>query len=142
VGSSVEIVFERPVEGYQPDDRCALASVLFDPTLEDLTRSLRAMPLTEFYSTDPASLDYEIDDPADRQRLKASMGPAEYFQASDGLRTVRALLDHLRKAQLPPIPASRRTNLQSDLVAELSEMEGSLELAQQQGVRFYLDLVM
>jgi hypothetical protein len=142
VSSSVDIVFERPVEGYEPDDRCALASVLFDSALEELTHSLRVMPLTEFYSSDPASLDYLIDDADDRERLKATMGPAEYFRPSDGLLTVRALLTHLRKAQLTPVRASDRKDLQSDLVAELTEIERSLELAQQQDVRFYFDLVM
>jgi hypothetical protein len=157
VSSSIGIVFERPVEGDEPDDRCALAGVVFESAFKELTRSLRVMPLAEFYSMEPAELDGWLDDSDYREQLKATMGPAEYFQPSDGLLTVRALLAHFRKAQLPPVPASGRDKyLQSDpvlsvlpagygvadLVAELSEIERSLELAQQQDVRFYFQVQM
>jgi hypothetical protein len=142
VSSSMTIEFEGPVKGYEPDDRCALASVLFDRTFQAFTQSLHVKPLTAFYSSDPASLDHEIDSPDDRERLKARMGPAEYFQPSDALITISALLTRLRQAELPPIPGNRRKNLQSDLVVELSEIERSLQLAQLQDVRFYFDLVM
>jgi hypothetical protein len=125
---SVKIVFECPVERYKPTDRCALQSVLFDRSFEALTSALKVQPLSKFYSSDPSSLDHQIDDPVERERLKLKHGPAEFFQPSDGLITVRTLLTYLKQEQLGPIPGNRRKNLQSELVAELGEVEQSLVL--------------
>jgi hypothetical protein len=135
MSSTVYIVFDKKVAGYEPDDRCNLAYVFFEEQFKELARKIAVPPLTDFYSDDPDSLDSEIDDPIVREDLKKQLGPAKYFSPVDGLRSVRAILARLRKE---PLQLSRPgRNLAEDLLNDLAEVNQALEKASEQGARFY-----
>ncbi|TDU25919.1 hypothetical protein DFR24_4366 [Panacagrimonas perspica] len=137
MAASLKLVFRSPVVGYVPDERRGLARLLFDKRFEQYTAKLGVRPLVDFYSTDPADLDWQIDDPIERERLKAKLGPAQYFPATDCLRTVHALLQALAepKARIPLPPLVSKDGLARELIGVA---EGLLA-AEDQGVSFYLD---
>src|SRR5690242_13873530 len=62
MGSVIDIVFDRDMTDYEPEDRYSLACVYFEPEFEELAKRLGVTPLTEFYSDDPESLDDEFDE--------------------------------------------------------------------------------
>ena len=123
MSSTVYIVFDKEVAGYEPDDRCSLAYVFFEDQFKELARKIAVPPLTDFYSDDPDSLDSEIDDPIVREDLKKQLGPAEYFSPADGVRSVRAILAQLRKEPLQMSRPGR--NLIEDLLNELARGRSS-----------------
>jgi hypothetical protein len=135
MSSSIDIVFDREVAGYLPDDRCSLAYVFFDPLFEEYARLLNVLPLKAFYSDDPKSLDWQIDDPVVREKLKKELGPARFFSPVDGLVTVRALLAKLKNTPIAMTRPGR--DLNSDLLKELAEVEQALQQAEVEGARFY-----
>jgi hypothetical protein len=135
MSSTIDIVFDRKVAGYEPDDRCSLAYVFFDPEFEELARRVDVVPLKAFYSDDPKSLDWQIDDPVDRERLKKELGPARFFRPSDCLISVTAMRDQLKNAPLSMTMPGR--DLNCDLLKELAEVEQALYLAEAQGAEFY-----
>jgi hypothetical protein len=135
VSSTIDIVFDREVAGYAPDDRCSLAYVFFEPQFEDIAKSLAVRPLTAFYSDEPDSVANSIDDPIERERLRKQLLPAQYFSPTDGLVSVRAIAGQLGKTPLQMDRPVR--NLAQDLVAELAEVEKALQQAEQQGAKFY-----
>ena len=135
MGSSIDIVFDREVAGYLPDDRCRLADVFFEPQFAEFARQIDVSPLTAFYSDDPESLDWQIDDPVVRERLKKELGPAKYFNPADGLVSVRALLTQLKNTPFTITKPGR--DLTRDLLEELAEIERVLQQAESQGARFY-----
>ena len=139
MSSNIDIVFDRKIEGYSPDDRTSLAYVFFNPEFEEIAKNCKATPLTEFYSDEPDSLDYEIDDPVVRKDLKKQMGPAQYFSPAQGIRSIKAICAQLSKKPIEIVRPGR--NLREDLLAELDEVEKALELASDQGARFYFKLV-
>ena len=135
MSSTIDIVFDREVKGYSPDDRCSLAYVFFDPQFEELAQRVGVSPLTAFYSDDPKSLDWQIDDPVVREDLKKKHGPASFFSPGDGLVSVRALLAQLKKSPLSMTRPGR--DLNRDLLNELAEVEQSLHQAEVEGAKFY-----
>src|SRR5262249_52332596 len=98
MSSVIDIVFDRDVAGYAPDDRYSLACVYFEAEFEELAKRLGVAPLTAFYCDDPNSLDNYFDDPAELEALKQRMGPEKFFEPADALRSVTALRDHLRES--------------------------------------------
>jgi hypothetical protein len=104
------------VAGYKAADRYSLACVYFEAEFENLAKRLGVAPLTAFYSDDPNSLDHDFDDdffgdPAELEALKQKMGPEQFFDAAEALKSVTALRDHLRESPLklekPPQAGSR-----------------------------------
>src|SRR5262249_46126323 len=107
-------------------------------------KRLGVVPLTEFYSDNPDSLDHDFDedffdDPAKLEALKQSFGPEEFFDPAEALKSVTALRDHLRESPLklekPPFRGAER--VARELIDDLTEVERSLNLAKSQGVRFH-----
>ena len=138
MSTTVYIKFDRKIAGYEPQDRCSLAYAFFEPRFEEIARQLAVPPLATFYSSDPADLDHEIDDPNDRELLKKKLGPAQYFSPTEGLISVRAILDQVRKK---PFQLKRRgTNRVQNLAVELAEVETALQLAEEQGAKFYFEV--
>jgi hypothetical protein len=147
MSSVIDIVFDRDVADYEPEDRYSLACVYFEPEFEELAKRLGVTPLTEFYSDDPDSLDDEFDedffdDPKELEALKQKMGPEEFFDPADALKSVTTLRDHLRTSPLKLAkPPSRGVDrVAREVVDELTEVERSLSLAKAQGVKFYFVL--
>lgn len=140
MSSSIGIVFDRDVAGYSPDDRCSLAHVFFEAQFDELAAQINVSPLKSFYTDDPKSLDWQIDDPVYREELKRQMGPAKFSSPADGLVSVKALLAQLKKAPLPMSRPGR--DLNRDLLNELAEVERSLHQAEAQGARFYFVIVL
>lgn len=147
MSSVIDLVFKRDVVGYEEADRYCLACVYFEEEFEDLAKSLGVTPLTDFYSDDPDSLDdvFEedfFDDPADLEKLKQKMGPEQFFNAADALKSVTAIRDHLNTSPLklkkPPHRGGRR--FAQELIDELNELERSLKLAKSQRVKFHFVL--
>ena len=62
MSSVIDIVFDRDVTGYVPDDRHSHACVYFEAEFEELAKRLGVAPLTTFYSDDPNSLDNDFDE--------------------------------------------------------------------------------
>jgi hypothetical protein len=147
MSSVIDIVFDRDVAGYTPDDRYSLASVYFEAEFEELAKRLGVSPLITFYSDDPNSLDNDFDegffdDPADLETLKQKMGSEKFFDPADALKSVTALRDHLRESPLklekPLYRGAER--VAREVVDELTEVERSLNLAKSQGVKFHFVL--
>jgi hypothetical protein len=143
MGSVIDIVFDRDVAGYEVNDRYSLACVYFEAEFEDLANRLGVAPLTAFYSHDPDSLDDDFfDDPKELEALKQKMGPEQFFNPSDALKSVTALRDRLRESPLklknPPRRGAERVG--RELIEELTEVERSLNLAKAQGAKFHFVL--
>src|SRR5262249_26933967 len=101
----------------------------------------------EFYSDDPDKLEDDFDedffdDPKELERMKQEMGPEEFFDAAEALKSVAVLRDHLRHTPLvlakPPSRGAER--VASELIDELTEIEQSLTMAKAQGVKFHFAL--
>lgn len=147
MSSVIDIVFDRDVAGYSPDDRYSLGCVYFEAEFEELAKSLGVVPLTAFYSDDPNSLDNDFeedffDDPTELEALKQKMGPEKFFDPADALKSVTALRDRLRESPLklanPPHRGTER--VAREVIDELSKVERSLNLAKSQGARFHFVL--
>ncbi len=141
MGSVIDIVFDREVTGYEGCDRYSLAEVYFEKKFDDLARRLGVAPLGDFYSDDPNKLDGDFDedffdDPAELERMKREMGPEEFFDPADALKSVTVLRDHLRDNPKELKKSPRRNKL----VDELTEVEKTLNLAKSQGVKFHFVL--
>jgi hypothetical protein len=135
MSSTIDIVFDRNVAEYIPDDCCSLAFVFFDPEFDECARRAGVSPLTVYYSDDPKSLDWQIADPAAREEFKKNHGPAVFFRPHDGLVSVKALLAQLKKAPLSMSRPGR--DLNSDLLKELAKVAEALQLAEKHGAQFY-----
>lgn len=147
MSSVIDIVFDRNVAGYEPEDRYSLACVYFEAEFEELAKSLRVAPLTMFYSDDPNSLDNDFDedafdDPAELEALKQSMGPETFFDPAEAINSITTLRDHLRDSPLqlkkPPYRGAER--VARELIDELTEVERALKLAKSQGAKFHFVL--
>ena len=103
--------------------------------------------LVAFYSDDPNSLDDAFDedffdDPKELDRLKEKMGPEEFFDSGDALKSVTVLRDYLKKGLSSRKKSERKeVDFASDnLVDELTQVETALKLAKAQGVKFHFVL--
>jgi hypothetical protein len=114
---------------------------------KNLAKRLGVAPLSAFYSDDPSALDHDfdedfIDDPAELEALKQKMGPEQFFDPADALKSVTVLRDHLRESPLkmekPPHRGAER--VARELIDELTELERSLNLAKSKEVKFHFVL--
>ena len=98
MSNTIDIVFDRKVAGYLPDDRCSLSHDFFEPQFEELARRIEVLSLKAFYSDAPQPLDWQIDDPIVREDLKKQMGPAKFFGPANAMVLIKAFLAELSKA--------------------------------------------
>lgn len=98
-----------------------------DEPLESLAKSLNVRPLTDFVSVSADDVDDILGDDAPDVEIEES-----WFEPADGLRTVRALSQDLRKA----------TKLdQPDHVAkDLAALERILMAAEEKKAKFHLSV--
>jgi hypothetical protein len=142
MSTTLYIALDRKVPGLNPNeaDRVLLAKLACDEKRPaSIAKKLKVRSLSEFLSYDPQMLKGYIDDPAELKAAIAGAKPMEWFDPSEGLRSVRAFAEHF-EARPSDLPASVRDNA-DELLEELKEVEGVLERAGAKGVKFrwYVD---
>jgi|SRR6267143_2666903 len=101
-------------------------------TLERLAKKSGVTPLLSFFSIDPEEVTSLVGDDGETiEKLGGKVPKEQWFNAEDGLRTVRALVD-----------SSQRTlsTGREGLVAELREFERVLVAAHGQGIGWHLGI--
>lgn len=125
------IVLEREIEGFDPFVNGKALGHCDEQALMKLCKKLGVKPLMEFSSQDPEEIadlmeDAGVDVP---DKLPAT----QWFEAADGLVTVRALAAHLA--------AEPKALKNGKAIAEdFGEYVGVLERGEKEGVRWYLAL--
>jgi hypothetical protein len=129
MGASFYISLERQIEDIDPLDMDGKAVCRAAQALETLAQRLGITPLMSFLSADPADLaNYGDDLP---EEAIADLPPRTYFPAEDGLKTVRALCNHLR--QNPnAVPNG------GEALVDLFEFEKILARAVEEDIRWHL----
>lgn len=103
-----------------------------EDALEKLALRLGVRPLLEFFSADTNSMAALLEEGAGDPGWAKTLPPPQWFTAGDGLKTVRALLKHLRGE---PVELGSET---TPVVNELSEYARVLEKAHRRGLRWQL----
>jgi hypothetical protein len=103
-----------------------------EDALERLALRLGVRPLIEFFSADENSMSLLIEEGAGNPELIRRLPPPQWYQASDGLATVRTLV-----AALKDDPQQLGTE-GPQVLAELEEYARVLERTQQAGLRWHL----
>lgn len=149
------IVSERPVDGYDLFglDGGGRALAHANDLLDRLAAGAGVRALMDFFSADPGELDgllglAGIDagevgdgsaDPDDGLPTLDGPPAEEWFAASDGLATVRALIDAV--AALPPPAAVDPFEPSADAIAaDLHGFESILDRLDAEGVRWHLSV--
>lgn len=120
------LVPKNEIDGFDPGvDGKSLASVDEDFLL-DLAQALGVEPLQAFLSGDPAAFDdFGMDDESGE-----GASEAEWFPAAEGLRTVRAMLAHLRATpDAVPLPG---------VIEDLEDFERVLRRLDAEDVEFHI----
>lgn len=125
------IVLERDIEGFDPFVNGKALAHANEKALEKLCAKLNVAPLAAFLSQDPEMLDdfleeEDVDVPDD-------LPDADWFDAAEGLATVRALIEHLTAE-----PGSLKNS--AEIVADLKEYEEVFMRLEKEGVRWHLEL--
>jgi len=125
MGAAFYISLERQIEDVDPLDMDGKAVCRASEALEVLAGRLKVAPLMSFFSADPTrAADFSEEDPGD-------LPPRSYFAAEDGLKTVRALCNHLR-AHPDSVPDG------DEALVDLFEFEKILARAVEEDVRWHL----
>jgi hypothetical protein len=103
-----------------------------EDALERLALRLGVRPLIEFFSADENSMSLLIEEGAGNPELMKRLPPPQWYTAVDGLATVEALLETLRKE-----PQQLGTE-GPQVVAELDEYHRVLRRTEQAGLRWHL----
>ena len=103
-----------------------------EDALERLTERLRVSPLLEFFSADENSMALLLEQGAGNPDWVHHLPEPQWFSASTGLVTVRALLDFLQSS-----PTALGTETGS-VISELREYERVLDKTEQRGLRWHL----
>jgi hypothetical protein len=103
-----------------------------EDALERLAERLHVTPLLEFFSADENSMALLLEQGAGSPDWARHLPQPQWFGATDGLLTVRTLIDFLVET-----PAALGSETQSVMV-ELREYERVLRKAAQHGLRWHL----
>jgi hypothetical protein len=103
-----------------------------EDALEKLAERLQVSPLLDFFSADENSMALLVDQGARSPDWARPLPQPQWFQPSDGLRTVRALLGSLQET-----PAALGSET-SPVVLELREYERVLLKTAQHGLHWHL----
>jgi hypothetical protein len=103
-----------------------------EDALERLAERLRVSPLLEFFSADENSMALLLEQGAGNPEWLHHLPEPQWFAASTGLVTVRALLDFL---QLSPMAVGTETG---SVISELREYERVLYKTEQRDLRWHL----
>lgn len=127
---SLYIVLEQEVPGFDAAYISGKALSASEKALAGIARQVGVIPLMEFHSVEPEELAGMIKE-SGGDPSTMNLPPLEWFDARDGLATVRALRDYLTKnpQSLPNTSAA-----EEDLIA----CERVLAGAQERGLRWHL----
>ncbi len=103
-----------------------------EDALEQLAERLKVSPLLEFFSADENSMALLLEQGAGNPDWARHLPDPQWFSASDGLRTVRTLIDFLVTA-----PAALGSDTQS-VACELREYERVLRKAAERTLHWHL----
>lgn len=129
MGASYYISLERQIDDVDPLDMDGKAVCRASEALDALAGRLKVAPLRSFFSADPAQMADYVDEVSDDDLANAA--PRTYFSAEDGLKTVRALCNHLR-AHPESVPDG------DEALVDLFEFEKILARAVEEDVRWHL----
>ena len=104
----------------------------YEDALEKLALRLHVRPLIEFFSADENSMAQLIEEGAGNPDLLKRLLPPQWYRAGDGLETVTALLESLRRE-----PQQLGTESQK-VIGELEEFETVLRKTQDRGLHWHL----
>ena len=133
------IVPEREIEGFDPFVDGKALGHCDEDALNDLCEELEVPSLLDFFSQDPADIDELIDDDEleedEDDTDEAAEDPLEphWYDAGEGLLTVRALAKHL--AEYP-----QALEDSAAILEDLQEFIRVLERLEQEKIRWYLAL--
>ena len=125
---AVFIVAERPGPDISVDGK-ALGHA-DEEVLEALCRDLGVAPLSRFLSQDPEELADYLEDAATET---GDLPEEQWFSASDGLSTVRALVNRLESR--PDVLARS-----AEILEDLREFETALSVLEAEGIRWHLQM--
>lgn len=131
MGAALFIVLERETTGFDPFVNGKSLSRASDE-LESLAQSLSVKSLFEFCSIDPEQVEELLDDLEIDDEFPAPAA-TEWFEASDGLATVRALQGHVSKNPTA-VPDT------AGVLSDLSEFERVLKFAESHQIRWHLEV--
>ncbi len=103
-----------------------------EDALEQLAERLKVSPLLEFFSADENSMALLLDQGAAKPDWARHLPQPQWFSASDGLRTVRTLIDFLAAA-----PAALGSDTKP-VLAELREYERVLRKTAERDLHWHL----
>lgn len=103
-----------------------------EDALERLAERLKVRPLLEFFSADENSMALLLDQGAGNPEWARHLPEPQWFVATDGLLTTRALIDFLGVT-----PAALGSDTMP-VLSELREYEAVLRKAAQRGLRWHI----
>jgi hypothetical protein len=132
MGAALYVVLERDIPGLDLGEPSRVLGQV-EVHLRPLCNELGVEPLSRFLSDDPNSLTdlYEEEPEDDLVSTVAEIQPERFFDASQGLATVRAL--HQRLSEEPELIRGSES-----VVSELGQIEAVLEEADELDIRWHL----
>lgn len=132
MGAALYISLEKPVAGFDTTSISGKALEKAQAQLDGFARKLGLTPLADFISTDPEEAAAFLEDEGGIPE-GLTIPAEEWFDASDGLRTVQGLLDVIRRD-----PERLRNVIVDHVRVDLEAAEAILAAAKDAGVRFHL----
>jgi len=131
MAASLYIVVEGEDPGYDTFVN-GRALVRNEDALERVALNIGARPLIEFFSADENSMALLIEEGAGDPTLLEYLPPPQWYAARDGLESISALLDYIRRE-----PADLGS--ESEFIREeLEEYEKVLRKTSERGLRWHL----
>ncbi|MES2817543.1 MAG: hypothetical protein V4812_00965 [Pseudomonadota bacterium] len=126
MGAAIYIVPERPVSGVDEFVNGDIIATVDEVELEELCKRLKVTSLWAFVSQNPEQFAEFFDQPQEAEELNAET----WFEAEDGLKTVRALHGHLVTH-----PGSLANG--TALIDDLQDYEWALSALAEQGIKWH-----
>jgi hypothetical protein len=130
MASGWRVVLEQELPANAAPADTGKALLYFQRQIDELAERLQVPSLSGFFSRSP----YDIAEYLRGQGVEPNfdhLPDEEWFDAAEGLRTVRAIIEELRTFPAA-VPAPEK------VVADLEDVERALILAESKGLRFHL----
>ena len=130
MGLGWHVALDKPIPGLKAPAADGKALIHRQHDLDEIAGRLGCEPLTRFVSVNPAALSRYLQE----QGLDPDNFPIpdeEWFEAAEGLKTVRGLLAHIKSRPDAVLDAGR-------IVRDLQAIEQILAVAEQAQVLFHL----
>jgi hypothetical protein len=131
MGVALFLVLEKEIENLDAFvDGKFLARA--EPVLAEIANSLGVKPLMNFYGADDNEIVGELLESKDEFE-SLSESSSEWFEAKEGLKTICALLDHLKEKPV-------KINNHQEVFSDLLNFKRVLEEAAKRNVRWHLEV--